>query len=372
LVAAIALVRDTLENGHDFQVFWQGARAVLGGESLYSDHGSSSGMVFKYPPWILPVFLPFGLLPLWTAKLVWGLVEVASLGFIVQWVRIYGGCKSAAWLGVFVAYWGLWAVHALDGQIALLLLAIALWAWIPQVFEKSWTRSAILFFTLSAKIFTVFPLFQVRLNLRLFRGLLGIVSLLLFLSVPALLGENSDKMVTLFHHWSEAATSGGSRLTTEQIRGRYNPSLTSLILRILHVPSQAAWADVGVALLLALLVGSVWKKVSGNLSPLEAWVGWLALTPVIHPLPWWHLFVFSFPLAVISLDRAWTRSNSEYLNPAFGCALCGIFLIGLATEKLLGTPGLLLEIACAKSWGVLLCSISLVLSSSRLSTSAAT
>jgi len=321
-------------------------------------------MVFKYPPWILPFFLPFGLISLSLAKFCWGLIEVLSLVAVVQWLRIYGRCREATWVGVLVSFWGLWAVHALDGQVALVVLAFALWAWVPQALERSWGRSLILVFALSTKIFTLFPLLsflppyskgQGRASRKgVVRGL-GVVGILLLFSVPALMAEPSGNPILFFRSWMDSATSGGALLTVEQIRGRYNPSLTSLILRLLRVPPDQSWADVGLACFLAGLLGWVWKFVSRSLAPSEAWIGWLALAPVIHPLPWWHLFVFAFPLAVVSLDRGaeeWRRNGSL---GAVGFAVLGVALICVSTEKVLGSLGLFLEMACAKSWGVLLC-----------------
>jgi hypothetical protein len=353
-VAAIALTRDTLENGHDFTVFWKGAHSVLNGESLYS-LSRDGGMIFKYPPWVLPFFIPFGLMSLSFAKLCWGLIEVLSLVAVVQWIRIHGRCSDATVVGVLISFWGLWAVHALDGQVALVMLAVALWAWVPNSFERSRVRGLILVFALSTKIFTLFPLMQNRFSTKLVGRVLGIVGILLLFSVPALLAEHSSNPALLFSNWMEAATSGGALLTTEQIRGRYNPSLTSLTLRLLHVSANQPWADVGIASAWAIVLGVIWKYASQRMPPREAWLGWLALAPVIHPLPWWHLFVFSFPLAVVSLDRAFKEWRHNQSTRVAAIALLGVALICASTEKLLGRPGLFLEMACAKSWGVLLC-----------------
>jgi alpha-1,2-mannosyltransferase len=353
-VGAVALTRDTFENGHDFTVFWKGARAVLKGEGLYSLN-RDGGMVFKYPPWILPFFFPFGLVPLGFAKLCWGLVEVFSLAAVVQWIRIHMRCQEIIWVGVLISYWGLWAVHALDGQVSLVILAIVLWAWVPHVFERSWGRSFVIIVSLSTKIFTLFPLLQNRLSKKLVWRVIGVLGVLLLFSVPALVAQPTGSLGLLLRDWMDAATSGGALLSVEQIRGRYNPSLTSLILRLLNVPVNQPLADVGMACVLAILLGCGWRLGSRRLNPSEAWLGWLALAPVIHPLPWWHLFVFSFPLAVVSLDRAYQGYRQSGDLRVLGVAFFGVALICISTEKVLGSLGLFLEMACAKSWGVLIC-----------------
>jgi hypothetical protein len=63
-VGAVALVRDTGAQGQDFEVFWRSARALFTGVSVY-DVARDGAMVFKYPPWVVPFFLPFAVFPLW-------------------------------------------------------------------------------------------------------------------------------------------------------------------------------------------------------------------------------------------------------------------------------------------------------------------
>jgi hypothetical protein len=70
-------------------------------------------MVYKYPPWTVPFFFPFSVLPLSMAKWVWGLLEVFSLGAVVSWVFWKAVCRSGVLVSTGVAFWGLWVVHAL-------------------------------------------------------------------------------------------------------------------------------------------------------------------------------------------------------------------------------------------------------------------
>ena len=69
---AIVLIARTVERGDDFQVFYRVAQRFWDGVRPY-DQITYGNMVFKYPPWILPFFLPFGFLDLATAKMIWGL-----------------------------------------------------------------------------------------------------------------------------------------------------------------------------------------------------------------------------------------------------------------------------------------------------------
>jgi hypothetical protein len=202
-----------------------------------------------------------------------------------------------------------------DGQVALILLAVALWSWSPRVFERSWGRSTVLSFALSTKVFTLFALGQSRFSLKAVQKTAAIGFLFALFSIPAVLVQSPGHGWTLLQHWREAATSGGALLTSEQIRGRLNPSLTRFVLNAFSVKPDWAWADIGVSIFLAMGLGGVWKMLSKRMPPVESWVGWLGLVPVVHPLPWWHLFVFSFPLAQLVLIEP--GSSGDFMAPPY-------------------------------------------------------
>src|SRR5579863_9853635 len=89
VVGAVALIRDTYYNGHDFEVFWRAGGDLLQGRDPYS-LAQPRGMVFKYPPWSLPFFLPWSWIPLPIAKAVWGVLEIGSLVAAGRWLRTLG------------------------------------------------------------------------------------------------------------------------------------------------------------------------------------------------------------------------------------------------------------------------------------------
>ncbi|HUP58308.1 MAG TPA: glycosyltransferase 87 family protein [Bdellovibrionota bacterium] len=347
LVASIALGRTTYYNGHDFEVFWRTAQAWLGGQDPYSlNH--PRGMVFKYPPWTLPLFAPLALLPLPAAKVLWALLTAASLGASGLWLRRRARADWPAIVGVGIAFWGLWAVHALDGQIALPMLAAALWLWTPEL-PSAW-RTVALAWVLSFKIFTVLPLFHYRLDRRGWATIGASGAFFVLVSSPKL------------GSWIAAAGSGGELLGEEHVRGAFNPSFTATILSWSGIPANTAYADVALAAILAAALGLAWARASRGLEPAERWSGWLALVPAIHPLPWWHLFVFAFPLAALSIDRASTGGG----RGARSLAVIGVFLIAAATRKFLGAFGLaalggFFELSAAKSFGIVACAAALVL-----------
>ena len=367
IVGSIALIRDTFYNGHDFEVFWRAGGDLLQGRDPYS-LAHERGMVFKYPPWSLPFFLPWSFLPLAVAKALWGVFQIGSLLAACLWLRKLG---RSSWVSIFVvgvSFWGLWAVHALDGQIALLLLALALWLW-PREPELSpgW-RSSALIWTLSMKVFTGLPLFGFKLERRWVFALALAAPILALLSIPALVAGVAGGPMQLLKHWAAAAGSSGASIFGDHLRGSFNPSFTGALLFALHVPAGQVTTELEAAAGLALVLGAAWKRASRKRTPEEQWAGWLALVPAVHPLPWWHLFVFTFPLAVLAVDRA-ARSRkkgkrrAKIVASVLACA--GVFLLGAGTHRFLGVFGLeqlgvFLERVGGKAFGALFCGLSLL------------
>jgi hypothetical protein len=366
IVGSIALIRDTFYNGHDFEVFWRAGGDLLQGRDPYS-LAHERGMVFKYPPWSLPFFLPWSFLPLAVAKALWGVVQIGSLLAACLWLRKLG---RSSWVSIFVvgvSFWGLWAVHALDGQIALTILALALWLWPHEPELSPGWRSGALVWALSMKVFTGLPLLGFRIERRWIFALLLSVPILALCSVPALVAGVAGGPLQLLKHWTLAAGSGGTLMGADHIRGSFNPSFTGAVLSWLKVPANDVQSDLLLAVGLGLTLGGAWGVSSRGL-PLEIrWAGWLAIVPAIHPLPWWHLFVFSFPLAVLAADRAFrTAQKNPYRKYAASALACiGIFLIGAGTQRFMSLFGLeqagtFLEQSAGKSFGILCCAGSIL------------
>ena len=356
-VAAIALVRDTAYNGHDFAVFWRARRALLGAEPLYSV-ARDGAAAFKYPPWIAPVFVPFALMPLEAAKWVWGLVQVASLARI-SWMLVVDGIAIVRVAVGLTLFWGLWATHALDGQIELPLLAAVLAIERAARTDGRWgaARVGALLWALSAKVFTLIAVFMMPLRGHVVRALLVAALAFAAMSVPAWRSQGYGNPAELVRAWAFAARSGGSEFAGEKIRGRDNQGLPALILRAASVPASNSRADLALAVLLAAAGAAVWARASRKLSAADRAAGWLGLAAAVHPLAWFHLFVFAFPLAVRSVDRA-IASKRVF---AWVLALAGAAMIAIVTRRTLGPVGEAFELASVKSWGVLACLAALLL-----------
>ena len=348
---AVALVRDTFYQGHDFVVFWKAASEVLSGAPAY-DLYRDGEMVFKYPPWILPAFFPFALIPLYWAKLLWGGLEVVSLISVVVWLVQEADCDLGLSLAVTAGFWGIWAVHALDGQVTLLLMALAVWSMRrKEQSESKLSRLLTIIWALTAKVFTGISLLGVSEWRRLLKA--GAVAIIVFsiLSIPALVATKTHSPIELYQTWKTAAVSGGTLFDGQKVRGPDNQGLPALELRLAGIKAEDSRADVIAFLLTSVLIVGLFLKPSLSLPYQERWLMWLGLGAAIHPLAWFHTFVFAFPLCVLTLDRA-VRSRKPV---AIALAGLGTTCVAVVTVKTLGNTGLVFELASVKAWGVLLC-----------------
>lgn len=340
LILAIALIRDTRYQGQDFEVFWKTGGHLLRGEPLYLLERDGA-MVFKYPPWIATLFLPFALLPLEFAKWTWGLVQVLSLGFLFRSFLSLGVSSAKPWITALL-FWGIWAVHALDGQIMLPVLALL---WCGRNLKHPVLRGLLISLTAVKGVTSLAAIHEAQgdakkvpqrfLKVALL-GLFGVALLLvpLFILSPTPLAE-------WIGDWWRAANSGNAAFGWDKILGRENQSFTALVLRgVFHAGLDPGPWVLPTTAGLSLVGAILWWRASRMLSNEIRLAGWLALVPLVHPLSWIHGFTWVFPLAVLVRPGTLTW--------------IGVLMVGVLTEKTLGTAGLALELLSIKSWGVLL------------------
>lgn len=337
-VALVAMVRDTRYQGQDFEVFWRAGRAIREGLPLY-DLARDGAMVFKYPPWIGALFVPFSLIDLEWAKWLWGLTQALSLVYVLRWTIQ----RSDSWIRVILAafaFWGIWAVHALDGQISLPILALVLFSYGSD--SAAAVSTSLL--ALSTKIFTGIAVLGLGKRLKNAKGWFFAAGTALLLSLPALV--NDGGVGSLFNSWKSAATSGKDAFGWKVI-GRDNQGIPALLIRLTGTENGSA--DLLFSVLSILVLGAVWIQ-SVRRKGLDATAnlaGWLALAAICHPLAWFHSFVFVFPACGLALGRA--RKAIE-LAVGFLAVIC----VGLITEKTLGAVGFAAEQMSIKSIGALL------------------
>ncbi len=368
------LISATYHQGADFEVYWRAGKSLLEDTPLY-DPSRAGGMVLKYPPWIASGFILISLFSLPIAKCLWGLIQVLSLGSLVLQLK-RSSIKQPWWVFILLvfSYWGLWIVHFLDGQVTLVATAIAMRLFEPRLFTESLDfspmnrkraftsaiRFSFLVAVLSVKVLTILPVGVLFFSVGLSQGasqfkrdakkwlFYGISSgvLLAVLSIPAWRSHGYLSLDQFFEVWLKTSQSGGQLLAPAQVRGRLNPSVPSLILQALSIPASLQIYDKWLSVVSAVVASAVWLRVSLRLSIENRFIGALAIVPMIHPLPFWHTYVMTFPLFGVLVLHA---LSSEFVRLR-KWLFFSWFLMIPATEKVFGRAGLFIETLGPKVW----------------------
>lgn len=366
-VLLFRLFRLSVHSASGFEVYWYAIHAWLAGQSPYAQYSPVyQGLVFKYPPWILPLFLPFAWISLEVSKWIWTLAQFLCIFYSMAWLRAKGLNLGLICL-VSLMFWWIWLAHTHFGQVMVFLMAFALWTQVEtKVPFKSESKLAVLTFLFTTKIFSLVSLLGVLKSLLKVRvvlyGLLLILGshLLLLLVYPhASLQEAPALLANLYREWVHAASSGGVELGAEIVRGQQNHGFVAAILRKFDADATHVNLDVLVAGALALGFSFLWAHFSRDLRSEEKWSGWLTIGVIAHPLAWHHSFTLVFPLCAFSLQRA-VQSRRRGL---IFLSVFGIACIGLLIPQVIGVDAVVpLENWGNKSWGTLASAIALVLS----------
>ena len=130
LVAAVIVIAPQMPRLRDFdQTFYPAARYTLAGENPYTavyietDQGAPPD--FFSPAWLLPILLPFGLLPQEIARTVWVLFLVGVTSVALLQMQAWG-FKGLRPLLLILLPWAL--ITLLFGQVTPLVLLGTIWA----------------------------------------------------------------------------------------------------------------------------------------------------------------------------------------------------------------------------------------------------
>ena len=104
---------DSAAAPNDFAFYWTAARLVLDGKNPYSVADSvdlerrflagDRALVMLNPPWILPLIVPFGLMPFSTGRPLWLVMGLAIMLISVHWLWDLYGDGGSRWIGWLVA-----------------------------------------------------------------------------------------------------------------------------------------------------------------------------------------------------------------------------------------------------------------------------
>lgn len=349
LFYCVMLTLRTLNRGNDFMVYHEVARRFWSGVRPY-DIETYGNLVFKYPPWVLPVFLPFGFLPLFYAKLAWGFVQSFSLISIVRVMRNRFRCSAKTQIFCLLAFFGVLGLQGMLGQISLPMLALVLWI-DPFSARPVWVSFQV--WALSAKIFSLFPMLAIFLARKdRLKWAFGSLGVFLVFSLPLYFGPYEHHSRWLREDWVKACFSGVENKARGLVEftNREAQGLPSMVFRLFRLDQENRELVIGVVLVSLVAVAAFWFWRSRRLPDSARWLGWLALTPVIQPLGWIHFFIFAYPFSAWALEQEKQRAIPKRV---YG-VMFFILLAVAVTQKTLGQGlGGNLETISIKSIGVL-------------------
>ncbi|MCZ2342478.1 MAG: DUF2029 domain-containing protein [Bacteroidales bacterium] len=131
--------RPTLFNPIDFVEYWSAARVHLRGGDPYDGHqilpwqreangnpDQVQATMLWTPPWTLPLYWPFGMLPILWGHLAWVWTQAACVGVSTFWVwRVYGGSGWMVPLGAAIFFAPCWWMIGFGQNTGLPLIGVA-------------------------------------------------------------------------------------------------------------------------------------------------------------------------------------------------------------------------------------------------------
>lgn len=383
LVTASVFLSNVVNWGWDARIFHDCTRALLEGRNPYTEL-IATGSPYKYPPWLIVVFIPWALFGETAFYWLWSLVLIASGVLIFRWVRDHGvRFAPAAW--TFVAFNWIWFHNARYGQITLLVTALSLWLVKPGLTGAGSLRRplslAALVWTLTYKTLSVLPILGMwasqwllpaphapdvlalkRPLLRNTPAALTAFAFLLLLSLPMASLLHDASVATVFQDWLTAMKSSSVHPEYDFAKTFLNPGLPATITRLLHVPRSQLNFDLWASVACMIVVGLWWGWRSRKLSWPVQWTGWLAAGVICHPLIWFHSFAFVYPFAALTVQAAWDSRDRTRRVVTFA-ALAGVTVLTRASLGAIGLKSLgiwlddlsvksLATLALMASWGV--------------------
>ncbi|MCM0604796.1 MAG: DUF2029 domain-containing protein [Xanthomonadaceae bacterium] len=338
-LALIFLFFDTADNGHDFVVMYRAASSYLHHEPIYSIE-RDGGMVFKYPPWWIFCFIPYALFPLSVAKALWAATNVGSLVSIFFSLMRLGFSFFSVSVSV-MAFWGIWAVHFIDGQVEVLVLALVLFLLEKLNNNKLPKYAAGIVYLMSIKGPSILGAFGVFTKKNILK--VGSIFFIVISTVTLIASLTTTHGMNIMSDWKDAASSGSQALEPgKAVLGRDNQGIPAMVHRVNGSFSAHALPELGVNGIVFVLGAVVALYLFSGLSLIPRTFFWLAAGVVLHPLAWFHLFVWCLPLTVYVVDRAGKREVNEIW---FWFPL----LLGAVTARTLGSFGQSLEFYSFKS-----------------------
>jgi len=313
----------------DFEVYWKAGARAAHAEALYrTDDGHFQ---FKYLPAFAVLAVPFGFLPLHTAKLLW---FACSAGLLVLLLRLNVRLppeqrKPVRWLmAIMIVAFGKFYAHELVlGQVNLLFAVIAASALLAMKAGRELRAGMLVAVAIVIKPYAVLFLPWLLARRRIASIASASIGLAASLLLPALL-YGFEGNVSLHREWWRTVT----ETTAPNLSVYDNVSLAAMYFRWFGPGDLSAQLAYGTAGVLLVLTGYVFLRRRGLEFP-EGLEGALLLTlmPLLSPQGWDYVFLIATP-AIIYL------ANYEDLlpQPLRLLTIVAVATIGLALFDVMG------------------------------------
>lgn len=313
-VPAAYFIAAVLPFGYDFRAYWLAARHLVDGVHLYPDVTATLGQPdeFHYLPIVAVPFIPFLLLPIDVAALVWFALQLALAGAVgVVLIRPMPGVVRP-WVAAAYVFFLPTVLEVTLGNVDLICVALALVAWDRRM------RPNVAFIPYAAAIgikflpLSLLPFYlgagYVRVVLRAF----GLGLVVLIASIPFLPGPNAKYLALLPRY-----------LDTQWARAHAERESPAWM-------AQIAWSDwfplvlAIVAIVMAFLFG---RQARRDAAREREWHRLsLALAPYVTPFGfiWTTYLICSLPLFAITIPKALRLPPMPRLAALAGMVACWV------------------------------------------------
>jgi len=269
----------------------------------------------RYPPWILFILKPLSNIDKQQLLFIFSLVQIFSYLGLLYFLKnkltsIYGPDKTDLTLfALYLFYFEIFRETVISGNFVFVIFLISFFFLLFEDKNKM-TRffsPVIAIFFLSTKIFTLLPILQsFRLNKTQIVNTTKVVFSFAFLCLilTGLLASSykDQGSIDLLRSWIIENQKLNQVISPYILRGPLNPSISTAIVTSFDIVNWPMYYDLIFSICSFLVLVCIYVIKSKNKPNRSFNLLWLfALVPLLHPTPWKHLYIFSFPLIALVL-----------------------------------------------------------------------
>jgi alpha-1,2-mannosyltransferase len=337
----------------DFTIYTAVGQAILDGKDIYEAE-NPRGWHYNNAPVFGLLFVPFAMLPVFWAALIWYLLSVVvvvfAVYFSVQMVRQSAKTeRDVMWLYILpplLLMWPLMSALA-RGQMTPLLFGLVMAGVFCQSRGKEWLGGGFLAGAILMKIFPVFllPYYVWKKRWRFIAATMLFVALGIFVVPTPFLGW--DRNMTFHKEWASilhrpAFEQGksqdprfGELISPDLVR---NQSLQAVLKRVTHLAySEKIAAGIGVVMAILMILVALQAGKDDRWLLLSTAIAWALL---MSPVSWSHYFMLLLlPVAALVIEGVAvenTKKRRVARGVLIGFALLAVPFAGSRVAQIYG------------------------------------